>query len=111
MSYDGARENSPSGMRAVAEELRASHGAMTGKGERPNGNVNQIYTGNEVSTAQIGTWPDAAALAAAVGSNNAGAQLAMVYNQFITAYQDVVKAVEASADSHDKARRTNEGGA
>ncbi|MFI7698233.1 hypothetical protein [Nonomuraea sp. NPDC049480] len=106
---DGARENTPSGMRAVAEELRSAYEAMMGKGERPNGNINQIYTDNELSAAQIGKWSDADVLARAVGSSNAGQKFSEVYDKFIKAYEDVVKAVELSADNHDRARGANEG--
>jgi hypothetical protein len=109
MSYDDARENSPSGLRAVAEELRASSDNMLGKGTRLNGNITQIDTGQEVSKAQMGAWSDALALAAAVGSPNAGKKLQEVYDLFIQGYQDIVAAVEASAANHDKARRANEG--
>jgi hypothetical protein len=105
----GDRENSPTGIRGVARELRSSLDAMLGGGERPNGNINQISTGGEFSSAQIGQWEDALALASTVGSNNAGRKFAEVYQKFIEAYQGVVEAVEASADNHDRARRTNEG--
>ncbi|WP_188191148.1 hypothetical protein [Nonomuraea sp. SYSU D8015] len=104
-----ARENSPSGMRLVAQELRGAFDAMMGRGERPNGNINQIDTGNELSATQIGRWSDAETLAKVVGSSNAGLKFAEVYDKFIKAYEDVVKAVELSADNHDRARRTNEG--
>ncbi|HEX4814462.1 MAG TPA: hypothetical protein VFV66_17100 [Nonomuraea sp.] len=115
LSPDGslfdARENSPFSMRVIAQELRASLDAMLGQGERPNGNINQLSVGNELSAAQIGQWDDALALASAVGSSNAGRKFADVYQKFIEAYQDVVEAVEASADNHDRARRENEGDA
>ncbi|MEO3798935.1 hypothetical protein [Nonomuraea sp. B1E8] len=105
----GARENSPTGIRGVARELRISLDAMLGGGERPNGNINQISTGGEFSAAQIGQWDDALALASTVESKNAGRKFAEVYQRFIETYQSVVEAVEASADSHDRARQTNEG--
>jgi hypothetical protein len=111
-----ARENSPSSMRVIAQELRASLNAMLGNSERPNGNVNQIATGDRPSneeipltTAQIGEWFDASALAETVGSQNAGKKFADVYQKFIDAYESVVEAVEASAANHDRARQANEG--
>ncbi|GAA4518912.1 MULTISPECIES: hypothetical protein [Nonomuraea] len=111
-----ARENSPASMRVIAQELRASLEAMLGNGERPNGNVNQIATGDRpadeeipLTTSQIGQWNDASALAATVGSQNAGQKFAEVYQKFIDAYRDVVEAVEASAANHDGARQANEG--
>lgn len=108
--FDGeGRENSPSSIRAIAEELRSSLDAMLGGGERPNGNINQITTDCTFSAAQIGQWPDAVALATTVGSSNAGTKFAEVYQKFIEAYQSVVEAVEISADSHDRARGANEG--
>ncbi|MEW9546975.1 hypothetical protein [Nonomuraea sp. NPDC050783] len=110
--FDGeARENSPQAIRAVAQELRAGLDAMLGNGERPNGNINQLSKGGELSAAQIGEWNDALALAATVGSSNAGAKFAEVYQKFIDAYKSVVEAVEASAENLDRARRENEGNA
>jgi hypothetical protein len=103
------RENSPSSMRAIAQELRGGLDGMLGRSERPNGNINQLSTGGELSSAQIGQWEDALALASAVGSSNAGRKFADVYQRFIEAYQGVVEAVEASADNLDRARRENEG--
>ncbi|MFG1618842.1 hypothetical protein [Nonomuraea wenchangensis] len=112
--FDGdgdARENSPKAIRAVAQELRISFEAMLGNGGRPNGNINQMSTGNELGAAQIGQWNDALALAATVGSSNAGAKFAEVYQKFIDAYQSVVEAVELSAENLDRARKGNEGDA
>ncbi|HLU70637.1 MAG TPA: hypothetical protein VKZ82_00530 [Nonomuraea sp.] len=110
------RENSPSDIRAIAEELRINLEAMLGNGGRPNGNVNQISTASEptdsdipLTTTHIGSWPDASALAETVGSHNAGKKFAEVYQKFIDAYTSVVEAVEASADNHDGARVANEG--
>ena len=109
--FGDGRENSPVGIRAIAQELRINLDAMLGGGERPNGNVNQISTDGELSASQIGQWDDAQALASTVGSSNAGRKFAEVYQKFIEAYQSVVEAVEASADNHDRARRANEGDA
>ncbi|MCK2221292.1 hypothetical protein MF672_046940 [Actinomadura sp. ATCC 31491] len=110
--FDGdARENSPQAIRAVAQELRIGYEAMLGHSERPNGNIDQLSKGGELSAAQIGQWNDALALAATVGSHNAGAKFAEVYQKFIDAYRDVVEAVETSAENLDRARRGNEGNA
>ncbi|MED7927439.1 hypothetical protein SMD20_24490 [Nonomuraea sp. LP-02] len=112
--FDGdgdTRENSPQAIRAVAQELRIAFDAMLGNGGRPNGNINQMSTGNELGAAQIGQWNDALALADTVGSNNAGAKFAEVYQKFIDAYQSVVEAVELSAENLDRARKGNEGDA
>jgi|SRR5690606_13243420 len=106
------RHNSPTSMRAIAEELRIALDAMLGKSERSNGNINQITTDADgLTTEHIGKWDDARALASTVGSDNAGVKFAEVYQKFIDAYESVVEAVEASADNHDAARRANEGGA
>ncbi|TMR96079.1 hypothetical protein [Nonomuraea basaltis] len=105
-----ARENSPSSMRVVAQELRGSLDGLLGKGGQPNGDIAQI-SGCGLSGNQIGMWDDALALATTVGSSNAGVKFAEVYQNFVDAYQKVVEAVEASADSHDRARRENEGNA
>lgn len=102
----GARENSPYAMRAIAGELRDNLDYLQGKGSQPNGDIE-----GGLSSAQIGQWNDAMALASTVGSHNAGAKFADVYRKFIDAYQKVVEAVEASADNHDRARRENEGNA
>ncbi|MEV5889882.1 hypothetical protein [Nonomuraea fuscirosea] len=104
-----ARENSPSSMRVIAEELRSTFDALMGKSERPNGNVNQIYKGGELSRAEFGQWNDATRLAALLGSDNAGRKFVEVYEKFIEAFEKVADAVEASAANHDKARRENEG--
>ncbi|MEO3873650.1 hypothetical protein ABGB18_32980 [Nonomuraea sp. B12E4] len=106
---DDGREHSPSTMRAIAVEMRSGLDAMLGRGERPNGNINQISTGSELSTAQIGQWSDAQALALTIGSSNAGRKFADVYQRFIEAFESVVEAIEANADNHDRARRENEG--
>lgn len=108
-----AREHSPAQMRAIATELRVGLDAMLGRGTRPDGNIHQLTPsdGYGLSTAQIGVWNDAAALASTVGSDNAGRKFAEVYQRFIDAYQKVVEAVEVSAANHDKARRANEGDA
>lgn len=104
------RYHSPAAIRTIARELRSSLEAMLGNGERPNGNVNQIWTEGGLSSEHIGQWSDALSLASTIGSNNAGAKFAEVYQKFIEAYQSVVEAVEASADNHDRARQQNEGG-
>ncbi|MDA0637163.1 hypothetical protein OUY22_27495 [Nonomuraea sp. MCN248] len=104
------RYNSPAALRTIATELRTSLDAMLGKGGRPNGNIDQISTGNGLSVADIGQWDDARSLASTIGSSNAGAKFAEVYQKFIEAYESVVEAVETSADNHDRARRANEGG-
>ncbi|MEV5495080.1 hypothetical protein AB0M50_06730 [Nonomuraea fuscirosea] len=104
-----ARENSPSSMRVIAQELKSTYNALNGKSERPNGNVHQIHRGGEVSTAQFGQWNDATRLAAVLGSDNAGRKFVEVYEKFIKAFEEVADAVDASAQNHDAARRTNEG--
>ncbi|QYC38719.1 hypothetical protein Nocox_05460 [Nonomuraea coxensis DSM 45129] len=106
-----ARENSPQAIRNIAKELRTAYEAMLGKGGRPNGNINQLGTDNELGAAQIGQWPDALALADTVGSHNAGVKFAEVYQKFIDAYKNVIEAVELSAENLDRARRGNEGDA
>ncbi|SDH82056.1 hypothetical protein [Nonomuraea jiangxiensis] len=101
-----ARENSPSSMRAIANELRSSLNGMLGDGRRPNSDE---ITGCGLSGSQIGQWDDAVRFSSQVGSSNAGRKFAEVYGRFVQAYQEVCEAIEASADNLDRARRANEG--
>jgi hypothetical protein len=105
-----AREHSPYAMRAIAQQLRDNLDALLGSGGHPNGDIKDL-SAEGLSTSQLGEWHDARALAATVGSQNAGTKFAEVYQKFIDAYEKVVEAVEASAKNHDQARRENEGDA
>jgi hypothetical protein len=102
-----ARENSPASMRVIAEELRSQLDGLLGGGGKPNSDA---ISGCGLSGAEIGTWNDAMIFAGTVGSSAAGTKFAEVYTKFVNAYKDVVEAIETSADNHDRARRTNEGG-
>jgi hypothetical protein len=98
------RVHEPSTMRAVAEVLKKCIEAV----EKP-GLSGAAMTDIQLEAAQFGEWMDAKTFGATAGRDSAGQKLGQVHSEFVTAYKNVIAAIEASAGNHAEADRRNEG--
>lgn len=96
-------------MRAIARELASAFGGE-GAAQGLEHHKQRLLEECQLSTAQVGQWPDARAFTQTIGAESAGTKFSKVYSEFVAAYDKVIKAIEMNADVYARTNHKNEGG-